>query len=330
MLTKADLDRLWNLPLVPTPIHFPVVVAGTQEEIAGWIFTPPIIRPEAPAIVVDLYPGATYCKDYWHLTGPAFPGKSYSFAQYLVEQIGAIVVACDHLGTGESSRPPDGRTVTLKRMAEARALVARQIRERLGNGTLLPEIPALPQIRLDGIGHSAGAAILTHLQGGEALYDAVGILGWSQQALFLPGVDQATAAAALAPDARGYIPSTQRAAMRPFFYGSFVAPDLMEADERLATALPTGSAPLFMTPGVTAEAAAAITAPVYLAFGEVDCSPDPHAEVACYPQARDVTLYILPGSAHAHNLAPTRQHLWHQIALWLRRVAQAHLLAEAA
>lgn len=330
MYSKADLERLWQMPLVPTAVRFPVSVAGGLEDIAGWVFSPIVFHADALSVVVDLHPGATYSKDYWHLTGPAFPGKSYSLAQYLVEEIGAIVVVCDHLGTGESSRPPNGLDVTLERMAEARAAVARQVRARLSEGTLLPGMPALSQIAMIGIGHSMGGAIVTCLQGREALYDAVGILGWTQKTLLTPGVDMETAGAALVPDPSGYIPPMQRAWARPFFYGSYVASDLMNADERLATALPGGIPPTLMTPSATAAAAAAITTPVFLAFGEQDCSPNPHAEVVCYPQAQDISLYVLPGAAHCHNLAPTRQQLWRQLALWIKRVAQTRPLAAAA
>src|SRR5581483_5052202 len=83
MLTKADVERIWELPLKPTPIRFPVTVAGRQEEIAGWVFSPLVLHQDTRPIVVDLHPGATYRKDYWHLVGdPAFPGKTYSLAQY--------------------------------------------------------------------------------------------------------------------------------------------------------------------------------------------------------------------------------------------------------
>lgn len=329
--TQADIDCILEMPIKPAPTRFPVTVAGRREEIAGWIFSPVVIHAGTRPIVVDLHPGASYTKRYWHLVGdPAFPNKSYSFAQYLVEQVGAIVVACDHLGTGESSRPPDGGGVTLDHLTEARAQVARQIQTGLALGALLPGMAPLAPPLMLGIGHGMGAAVVTELQGRLDLYDAVGILGWTQQAPVMPGTDREAVMAALVPDARGYLPPTYRERSRPFCYGSQVPAEVIAADERQATHLPAGIPPTLMAPGEAARLAAAIEVPVYLAFGERDGSPDPHAEVACYPQARDITLLVLPDSAHCHNLAPTRQQLWRHLALWIKRQAETLSLAAAA
>jgi pimeloyl-ACP methyl ester carboxylesterase len=330
-LTKADAERLWEMPLQPTSVRFPVTVAGRQEEIAGWVFAPPVVRPEAPPIIIDLHPGATYGKAYWHLTGPAFPQKSYSFAQYLVERLHAIVIVCDHLGTGESFRPSDGAAVTLEQVVEARAQAVQHLREQLGNGTLLPEIPPLPTIRLVGVGHSMGAAIVTLLQGQQHLYDAVALLGWTQGAIDMTRCDPSMIQEAFTPNAQGYIdPLPLRAMSRPVFYGPYVADAQREADEQIATVLPGGVFATLAAPGATASAAATITVPVYLAFGEIDVATNPHGEVAAYPQAQDVSLFILGGSAHCHNLAPTRQRLWAALAEWVRRLsAQAEFPAAA-
>jgi pimeloyl-ACP methyl ester carboxylesterase len=332
MLSKADIDRILQLPIKPTPIRFPVTVAGRSEEIAGWVFSPMVLHADTRPIVVDLHPGASYTKSYWHLVDdPAFPNKSYDFATYLVEQTGAIVIAADHLGTGESSCPPDGSRVTLNDLEAARAQVVQQVQTGLAQGTLLPGIAplALPPLML-GHGHSMGAAIVTQLQGRHNLYDAIGLLGWSQQALIMPDVDQEAMMQALAPDARGYLQPTFREQIRPFFYGSYVSPEVVAADERQATHLPAGALQALLAPGATAAAAATIDVPVYLAFGERDDSPDPHAEVACYPQAQDISLFVLPDSAHCHNLAPSRQQLWQHFAHWIKRLAEAEPLAAAA
>jgi pimeloyl-ACP methyl ester carboxylesterase len=323
LLTKADWDRVWEMPLQPTSVRFPVMVAGKQEEIAGWVFAPPVVRPETPPLVIDLLAGATYTRAYWHLTGNAFPGKTYSLAQHLVERLHAIVIACDHLGTGESSRPSDGTAITLERMVEAHAQVVQHLRERLGNGTLLPgELPPLPAVRLVGGGHSMGAAMVTLLQGQQHLYDAVALLGWTQGAIDMTHYDQSLIQEALTPNAQGYIdPLPLRAMSRPVFYGPYVADAQREADEQIATILPGGVLATLMAPGATAGEAATITVPVYLAFGEIDVSVTPHAEVAAYPQAQDVSLFILGGSAHCHNLAPTRQRLWTALAEWIGRLS---------
>jgi pimeloyl-ACP methyl ester carboxylesterase len=331
LLTKADWDRVWEMPLQPTSVRFPVMVAGRQEEIAGWVFAPPVVRPEAPPLVIDLLAGATYTKAYWHLTGDAFPGKTYSLAQYLVERLHAIVIACDYPGTGESSRPSDGDAITLECLAETHAQVVHQLRERLGNGTLLRDVPPLPAIRLHGGGHSMGAAVLTLLQGQQQLYDSVALLGWTQGAIDMAHYDQALLQEVLTPNAQGYIdPLPLRAASRPVFYGAYVADIQREADEQLATPMPGGTLAALMTPGATAAAAEKISVPVYLAFGSLDVSSNPHGEVAAYTQAQDVSLFILPDSPHCHNLAPNRQQLWHHLADWYERLSAQMEFSKAA
>lgn len=56
--------------------------------------------------------------------------------------------------------------------------------------------------------------------------------------------------------------------------------------------------------------------PVFLGYGEVDVSPDPHQDAACYRSSSDVTLYVLAASAHCHNMAGTRQRLWDRLLGW--------------
>ena len=61
--------------------------------------------------------------------------------------------------------------------------------------------------------------------------------------------------------------------------------------------------------------------PVFLAFGDVDVSPCPHLEPSTYPASRDVTLFLLPSSAHCHNMATSRQVLWDRLEAWAATVA---------
>ncbi len=334
--TEADWARIIEMPLVPTETRFSISVAGKQEEIAGWIFSP-FALPDVP-VVVALLPGATYGKDYWHLVGDPFPGKSYSFAQYLAEETRAIVIALDHLGTGESSCPPDGRDLTIDVLAEAIAAVMRLVQQRLEEGTLVPPkrlengilLPGLPPIARPlkvVIGHSMGAGIAAYLQAAYQSFDALGLLGWSQALMEPP----AELIQALTLNLNGYVdPAPLRALSLPLFYGPSVSEALIEADGQRATRLPGGMVETGLRPESTRAAAAVIRVPTLLGFGEIDLAPNPHTEVSFYPQAQDISLFVLPGSAHCHNLAPTRQQLWEQVALWLRRIAHTRPLAAAA
>jgi hypothetical protein len=60
-----------------------------------------------------------------------------------------------------------------------------------------------------------------------------------------------------------------------------------------------------------------IECPVFVGMGEVDYVGTPFDEPSRYAAARDVTVYVQPGSAHWHNLASTRHELWTALANWL-------------
>lgn len=108
--------------------------------LSGSLFLPPTVPSGHRVQVLDLHPGGTYTRAYWHLEVPGFPPESYSFARYAAER-GCIVVATDHLGTGESSRPPNGRALTLGALARARAAASEVLRAQLAAGTLSGQLP---------------------------------------------------------------------------------------------------------------------------------------------------------------------------------------------
>jgi hypothetical protein len=72
-----------------------------------------------------------------------------------------------------------------------------------------------------------------------------------------------------------------------------------------------------MRRGTLLPYAATIDIPVFVAFGEVDYGGSPFEEPARYARARDLTVYIQPGSAHWHNQSTPRRELWTALANWL-------------
>jgi len=66
--------------------------------VVTWVFAP--FEPAARVPLLVCLPGGSYTKAYWHLEVPGHPG--YSFAEHMARR-GMLVVAVDHLGTGESS-----------------------------------------------------------------------------------------------------------------------------------------------------------------------------------------------------------------------------------
>jgi hypothetical protein len=71
---------------------------------------------------------------------------------------------------------------------------------------------------------------------------------------------------------------------------------------------------------VATEAAKAVDVPVFLGLGERDTAPRPYDEPRYYPASADITLFLLPRSAHCHNFASTRTRLWDRLAAWIPSV----------
>jgi hypothetical protein len=86
--------------------------------------------------------------------------------------------------------------------------------------------------------------------------------------------------------------------------------------------VPVRAAAEVTTPGFVREHAATVYVPVFLGFGGMlDVSPDPWAEAGNYRSSRDITLLVLGGSAHCHNMSSNRAVLWDRISTWAAAVA---------
>jgi pimeloyl-ACP methyl ester carboxylesterase len=303
-------------------VDFDVSAVADGAHVAASLFVPPP-RPGSggPTAVLVCLPGGTYTRAYWDL---AVPGRAgYSFAEDMAAR-GHVVVALDNPGTGASSGPPDGGDVTIEMWGRAAAEVAAQVRDRLR-----PDWG--DDLVVVGVGHSMGGYALIAQQAVGGNYDAVAILGTSNQPM--AGV-YSTEAGAPPPDDQhrelvdqmvgsahhGYL-QPDRESLRALFHLADVPPDVLAADDGPATRVPVGAAIGAVEPGAYREAAGKITVPVFLAFGEVDVSPSPHTEVAAYSASGDVRLVVLQGSAHCHNAATTRQLLWDRLASWIAEIA---------
>src|SRR5438552_556126 len=108
-------------PMAPSTVDVDVTASVSLDgshHISTWVFEPP--RPAARLPLLFCLPGGTYTKAYWHLEVPGRPG--YSFGEHLADR-GALVVAVDHLGTGDSSRHPRAVELTPEVVAGANAAV---------------------------------------------------------------------------------------------------------------------------------------------------------------------------------------------------------------
>jgi pimeloyl-ACP methyl ester carboxylesterase len=307
---------------------------GASGYLAARVLVPE--RPTPTTAILVCVPGAGYTREYFD-----FGIEGYSFAA-AATAAGHVVVALDNLGTGESFRPADGDSVTLAAMARANAHVTRRLVREAQEGILAPGLPPLERPSVVGIGHSLGACLVLLQQAAEHSFDGIAVLGFSNRPLagiYEPHEREHELTAAERRDwAIEHIPpkiwGVTWDAMPPYFdipragfHGLFYCEDtpaaLIEADTALATVTPRVAAIEVITPHVSAAAAAAVTAPVFLAFGAVDLSPDPLGEVATYPAAPDITLIRLERSAHCHNFAPDRQRLWRRLIAWADGVGEA-------
>ncbi len=275
------------------------------------------VEPGSGRPVLVCLPGGTYTRGYFDLHVPGHPG--YSFAEDAAAR-GFPVVLIDHVGTGASTRTT--RDLGLADQAAAAAEVVEQLPDAIGlSGPFV------------GVGHSMGGYVAMLQQAAHRSYAALAVLGTTNQALsplLLPAELVEAAATAdgraavleqmLAAFPDRYVESS-REPMRSWFHLGDVPDEVVAADDATTlTVVPRRCGAEATVPGVTADAAARIDVPVHLAYGELDVSPAPHAEPAFFPASGDVTLFVLAGSGHCHNMASTRGVLWDRLARWCAEV----------
>lgn len=307
-------------------------VAGPAERLstAATVYLPDACPASCP--VVFAFPGGGYSRRYYDL---GIGGdSSYSQARHHTDR-NMVLVACDHLCTGEATMPADPFAVTLEQLAEANAITTGAIADKLSTGTLEPDLPPLSISASVGIGQSMGGCILTVHQALSETFDAVGILGSS--ALHTTFPDPSGGVLPITVPRRGddlhlatmptmFTPEQ----FRYCFHFDDVPADVVDLD--LGVGVGAGDSPAWrsagappcavtmLSPGVVAPEARAITVPVLVGCGQRDVVPDPHAEPAAYPASPDVTLVVVPKMGHMHNFAGTRRRLWDRLASWIDTV----------
>jgi pimeloyl-ACP methyl ester carboxylesterase len=241
------------------------------------------------------------------------------------------MITCDHLGVGDSSIP--GEALNLADLAMANATAATQLLRELRKGVLSSALPPLPGLVALGIGHSYGGLLLTILQARSRVFDGIGLLGWSGVNTVIP-CDPAHPRLGDVHTKR--VPGLEHPYRSAFHWDdvpeAIVAEDLEGYPHRLDGSPVPFWACRYMPGGpngnpeqpprgaVVAHEAAQIDVPVLVAVGERDVSPDPWAEPGAYRSSTDITLYVAPAMAHAHNFAGTRELLWDRIAAWAKQV----------
>src|SRR4051794_31763230 len=157
-------------------IQVDVSAALPFREEANTIVASLHLPENAPRALLICWPGGSYGRSYWEMQIEGHPG--YSFADHMTAR-GFAVLAADHLGVGESSRPSDVDRVTLETMALASAAFTSEVRSRLSAGTLAAGLGPAPAVPVIGVGHSLGGCICVFAQGLHRCYAAAATRGFT-------------------------------------------------------------------------------------------------------------------------------------------------------
>jgi pimeloyl-ACP methyl ester carboxylesterase len=200
-----------------------------------------------------------------------------------------------------------------------------QVLAMLRAGTTESALPALPDLVSIGVGHSAGGLLTCYQQAAHHTHDALALLGFAGCGLPV----------ALTDGEREYAddPDRFRADRRrlielryvdPLPPGTTAASDYLiavEVPDEVRASIERSSTRLLalvgltaMTPGASAAELAAIDVPVFLGIAEHDIIDDPRRAPADFPNASDITLFVLRDAGHNHNVAPSRAVLWDRLA----------------
>jgi pimeloyl-ACP methyl ester carboxylesterase len=303
-----------------------VPLEGTHH-IAAWIFPPRGTTSDSVPLLWCL-PGGSYSKAYWHFQVPGH--HDYSFAEYCSAR-GMLTIAVDHIGTGDSSRHSRASELLPQVVAGANELAYAELTARATAGELVPGLGASAIGPRVGVGHSMGAMLAVIQQSRYDSFDAVASLGFGNVGpnvsfTGVTGESWATEDEVMeiaysgALDEPVIVPRSVLAQsiplMREHIYGD-LPDEIINADEQTNTPLPGVTGMLSTVPFIIADHAARIRCPVFIGLGERDSTSSHYDEMKAFRSSRDISLYILDGSAHCHNYANTRHLLWDRLARWI-------------
>lgn len=340
-----------------TELTVDVTEAAALDEACRLAVTITTGEPETGSrpVVCFGFPGGGYSRRYYTFDMPGTEGGGQ--AGWHADR-GWVFVSIDHLGVGDSTQP-DPALLTYENVAAANAAAVRSVLAGLRDGTLLADGGALDDPVALGIGQSMGGCFLIVCQGQHAVFDGVGVLGYSAIHTMVPSrpgtpptpmpwmprtstaarpivlnPEVIAAAGTTAVTGEESLEEASQMAEHPWrwaFHYDDEPADVVDLDMgagigdahlpewRSATTPPC--AIQMVCPGTVAAEAAAIRSPVYIGVGERDVVADAHAEPRAYFSSSDITVSITERMAHMHNFAHTREKLWSGLHHWGNGVA---------
>jgi pimeloyl-ACP methyl ester carboxylesterase len=299
---------------------------GGGASLAVTAFLPEEVRSDA---VLFLFPGGGFGRGYYDLPAEALPDASQ--ARWHADR-GTVTVTVDHLGVGDSSLPE--QEPTLAEITAAGDAAVRTVLGSLRGGTFEAGLPAMPDALAIGAGQSMGGHFVVCTQAAHETFDAISALGssftWTRLEL-QPGKRRPFRARPMG-DVYAALADVD---MTASFHWHEEPAELVAADMDPGTLAPWRSA---TAPACAAEAlepmafarqAAAVRVPVLLVYGEQDVTVEPLDDLAVFRSAPDLSMLLVPRSAHMHNFAPTRQLVWARLESFAEQVVTLRRLAPA-
>lgn len=307
-----------------------VPVPGDFAIAASWIAPAPPKTVEPITVLVCL-PGGFLSRHYFDLESER--SRTYSFAEAMASR-GYGVLAFDHPGTGESTKPdPEeaGLSIGVDAIAAANQAALEQALARIREGDSGSGTPAREIGRCIGVGHSMGSMLTVEQQALSRPHDALLLFSFSTAGTprfigpslmayadqperlrrEMPEVLEREMGGPYPPRAKGETEDRVAA------FGVGTAPPKAEAAlQASATNLLAVGGLTSMVPGGYAPAAEKIDVPVLMVFGDHDLHDDRHT-AAELPLVRDLETFRLDDAWHCHFVANTRERLWERVALWL-------------
>ena len=312
---------------------------GSPAHTAVTVHLPAADALVQPPVVCFAFPGGGYSRHYWamDLDDSGATGQ----AGFHTDR-GWIFVSCDHLGVGDSTVvEPD--TLDYEDISRANAATVRAVVGRLEQGTLDPDVQAIDEPTVIGIGQSMGGCLTIVAQAHHRCFDAIGILGFSaiqtivpsqpgMPPLPMPWVTRASSTSdpmiVNAGSLTAVEPAADTSAEHPWTWAFHHDDEPRGPVETDMAAMTGGANPPWrsatvpacaikmVAPGTVATEAAAIDVPILLAVGERDVVPDPMREPTAYRSASDITMIVTERMAHMHAFAPTREQQWSRLHRW--------------
>jgi len=276
-------------------------------------------------------PGGGISRRYFDLAVSGQDG-AFSMARYLAAG-GDLVATVDPPGVGESDSPDDGYTLSPQVVADVVAVAVHSLETDLESGGMAGAELGGTVVRAKiGLGHSAGALLVACQQARHRSYDALALLGFSASGLpevlseaerrFVNKPEELAEVVASLSRARFGDPLPQwsnssAGELEPSSAAAEVDVALADASSRLLALVGMTA----IVPGSVQPELNELRLPIFVALGEHDLAGTLDVLPGQLPACADLTLFLLEGAGHNHNVAANRQILWKRVMRWAGSVA---------